>query len=127
MTFEFKANSVTGKQEASFTAKLVSDAPKSLLTYQNASGATKEYGIVSVEFEDAKGNKVVRSAGIAKANLDHGITKGESYLCRVTVDGTQAYISMSHLQGAVLASADDFGFIGVAQTTQVNSVLPVGA
>jgi len=53
MKFEFKANPVTGKQEASFTAKLVSDAPKSLLTYQNASGATKEYGIVSVEFEDA--------------------------------------------------------------------------
>ena len=113
MNFEFKANPVTNNQEATFTAKLVSDAPKNLLEYTNGKGDKKKYGLVSIEFEDAEGKKVVRSAAIPEANLAHGITKGEEYLSRVTIVGNQAFLSMSHLQGAARATAEDFGFVGV--------------
>jgi hypothetical protein len=122
----FVKNDVTGRFEANLVTKLMSTPPAvDALTqsYTNAKGEVKQFGIVTVEFENAKGEKQLASAAIAKKNLEYGVTKGENYLSRVTIaeDGS-AYISMSHLTGAARATAADFGFedvtgAGVVKTT----------
>lgn len=122
----FVKNEQTGRFEANLYAKLVSTPPAvDALTkfYTNAAGQRKEFAVVTIEFENATGQKQVASAAIAKKNLEYGVSKGETYLCRVTLteDTKDAYISMSHLTGATRATAADFGFEDVSDVVVIKT------
>ena len=113
--FNFKPNSVTGQLEANFNAKLISIG-ENFLT--NSNGVKFKVGMV--EFTNAKGELIQRSARIYEKNLSYGMPVGQSYLCTVskyvdTAGATQYDIKCSHLQGAQRATSDDFE--GVAVTS----------
>ena len=106
--FNFKPNSVTGQLEANFNAKLLS-VGQNFLT--NSNGI--KYKVGTIEFKNAQGALIQRSARIYEKNLSYGMPVGQSYLCTVSkyqdVSGTTQYdIKCSHLQGAQRASSDDF-------------------
>lgn len=102
--FQFKANPVTGLQQAQFQAKLIS-AP-SEKTLQNSNG--KNFKVVTIEFENSKGVKVQRSASIYEGNYSKGITPGKSYLTTATIADKNVYLQMSHLENATRAELEDF-------------------
>ena len=113
--FNFKPNSVTGQLEANFNAKLISIGENFL---SNSNGV--KYKVGMVEFTNAKGELIQRSARIYEKNLSYGMPVGQSYLCTVskyvdTTGATQYDIKCSHLQGAQRATSDDFE--GVAVTS----------
>lgn len=102
--FEFKTNPVTGLQQAQFQAKLIS-AP-SEKTLQNSN--KKNFKVVTIEFENSKGEKVQRSASIYEGNYSKGISVGKTYLTTATISGQNVYLQMSHLENASRAELDDF-------------------
>ena len=113
--FNFKPNSVTGQLEANFNAKLISIG-ENFLT--NTNGV--KYKVGMVEFTNAKGELIQRSARIFEKNLSYGMPVGQSYLCTVSkyidsAGATQYDIKCSHLQGAQRATSEDFE--GVAVTS----------
>ncbi len=113
--FNFKQNSVTGQLEANFNAKLI-NIGQNFLT--NINGF--KYKIGTIEFTNAKGALVQKSARIHEKNLSYGMPVGQSYLCTVSKyqdasGATQYDIKCSHLQGAQRATSDDFE--GVAVTS----------
>ena len=116
MKFNFKANPTTGVPQAQFPATL-----KSIRTtiLQNTNG--KNYKVVSLEFENANGTKQLASAAIYEGNYSKGIEVGKTYLTTVSIVEGKAYLQMSHLENAAMATADDFGFaldeVGVTATT----------
>lgn len=126
MKFQFKANPTTGLPQAQFQAVLKSISEKTLQNSNN-----KNYKVVGVEFENARGEKQLASAAIYEGNYSKGIEVGKSYLTTVTiaeVDGEKrAYMQMSHLESAALATAEDFAFdaaeVGVAANA---AVAPIG-
>lgn len=105
--FEFKANPVTGLQQAQFQAKLIS-AP-SEKTLQNSNG--KSYKICTIEFENSKGVTVRRSASIYEGNYSKGVSAGKSYLTTATISGQNVYLQMSHLENATRAELEDFEMV----------------
>lgn len=113
MEFKFKTNPVTGVPQAQFPATL-----KSVGTTVLQNTNQKNYKIVSVEFENASGTKQLASAAIYEGNYSKGIEPGKTYLTTVSVVEGKAYLQMSHLENAAMATADDFGFdvteVGVA-------------
>ena len=115
--FNFKPNSVTGQLEANFNAKLVSIG-QNFLT--NINGV--KYKVGTIEFTNAKGALVQKSARIYEKNLSYGMPVGQSYLCTVSkyidsAGATQYDIKCSHLQGAQRATSDDFESATVAVST----------
>ena len=113
--FNFKPNSVTGQLEANFNAKLISIG-ENFLT--NTNGV--KYKVGTIEFTNAKGALVQKSARIFEKNLSYGMPIGQSYLCTVSKyqdasGSTQYDIKCSHLQGAQRATSEDFE--GVAVTS----------
>ena len=113
--FNFKPNSVTGQLEANFNAKLISIG-ENFLT--NTNGV--KYKVGTIEFTNAKGALVQKSARIYEKNLSYGMPVGQSYMCTVSKyqdanGATQYDIKCSHLQGAQRATSDDFE--GVAVTS----------
>lgn len=122
MKFNFKANPTTGVPQAQFSATL-----KSIGTTLLQNTNQKNYKIVSVEFENANGTKQLASAAIYEGNYSKGIEVGKSYLTTVSVVEGKAYLQMSHLESAALATAEDFAFdaseVGVAANT---TVTPIG-
>ena len=113
--FDFKPNSVTGQLEANFNAKLIS-VGENFLT--NTNGI--KYKVGTIEFTNAQGALVQKSARIYEKNLSYGMPVGQSYLCTVSkyidsAGATQYDIKCSHLQGAQRATSDDFE--GVAVTS----------
>ena len=113
--FNFKPNSVTGQLEANFNAKLINIGENFLANSNNV-----KYKIGKIEFTNAKGVLVQKSARIYEKNLSYGMPVGQSYLCTVskyqdTSGATQYDIKCSHLQGAQRATSEDFE--GVAVTS----------
>ena len=113
--FNFKPNSVTGQLEANFNAKLVSIGQNFLTNINNV-----KYKVGTIEFTNAKGALVQKSARIYEKNLSYGMPVGQSYMCTVSKyqdasGSTQYDIKCSHLQGAQRATSDDFE--GVAVTS----------
>ena len=111
--FNFKPNSVTGQLEANFNAKLISIG-ENFLT--NINGV--KYKVGTIEFTNAKGVLVQKSARIYEKNLSYGMPVGQSYLCTVskyvdTAGATQYDIKCSHLQGAQWATSEDFEGVAV--------------
>ncbi len=115
MKFNFKPNATTGVPQAQFPAVL-----KSIGTTILQNSNQKNYKIVSIEFENANGTKQLASAAIYEGNYSKGIEVGKTYLTTVSVVDGKAYLQMSHLENAAMATADDFGFdaaeVGVAAT-----------
>jgi len=105
MNFEFKPNKTTGVPQAQFPAVL-----KSIGTTILQNSNDKNYKIVSVEFENSKGIQQLASAACYEGNYSKGIEVGKTYLTTVSVVEGKAYLQMSHLENASMASADDFGF-----------------
>ena len=67
-----------------------------------------EYVVGTIQFDGKQ-----RSAICYKANLDKGITPGQSYICNVTITAdrpNEPIISISSLTSAIRASASDFDF-----------------
>lgn len=122
MKFQFKANPTTGLPQAQFQAVLKSISEKTLQNSNN-----KNYKVVGVEFENAAGVKQLASAAIYEGNYSKGIEVGKSYLTTVTIAEGKAYLQMSHLESAALATAEDFAFdaaeVGVAANA---AVAPIG-
>ena len=113
--FNFKPNSKTGQLEANFNAKLINIGENFLANSNNV-----KYKIGKIEFTNAKGVLVQKSARIYEKNLSYGMPVGQSYLCTVskyqdTSGATQYDIKCSHLQGAQRATSEDFE--GVAVTS----------
>ena len=111
--FNFKPNSATGQLEANFNAKLISIG-ENFLT--NINGV--KYKVGTIEFTNAKGVLVQKSARIYEKNLSYGMPVGQSYLCTVskyvdTAGATQYDIKCSHLQGAQRATSEDFESVAV--------------
>ena len=111
--FNFKPNSVTGQLEANFNAKLVSIG-ENFLT--NTNGVKFKVG--TIEFTNAKGTLVQKSARIYEKNLSYGMPVGQSYMCTVSKyqdasGSTQYDIKCSHLQGAQRATSEDFEVVAV--------------
>ena len=115
MKFNFKTNPVTNLPQAQFQAVLKSISEKTL---QNSN--QKNYKVVGVEFENASGSKQLASAAIYEGNYSKGIEVGKSYLTTVTISEGKAYLQMSHLESAALATAEDFAFdaaeVGITAT-----------
>lgn len=107
--FEFKPNPVTGLQQAQFQAKLIS-AP-SEKTLQNSN--KKNFKIVTIEFENSKGETVRRSASIYEGNYKNPISVGKSYLTTATISGKDVYLQMSHLENATRAELEDFEMVSL--------------
>lgn len=104
-TFQFKPNPVTGLQQAQFQAKLISTPSEK--TLQNSNG--KNFKVVTIEFENSKGETVRRSASIYEGNYSKGnLTVGKTYLTTATISGKDVYLQMSHLENASRAELDDF-------------------
>ena len=111
--FNFKPNSVTGQLEANFNAKLVSIGQNFLTNINKV-----KYKVGTIEFTNAKGELVQKSARIYEKNLSYGMPVGQSYLCTVSKyqdasGSTQYDIKCSHLQGAQRATSDDFEGVSV--------------
>lgn len=115
--FTFKVNPVTGNPETTFTGTLkqVSDDVR-----ENVNGT--KYRLATIEFVNADG--VVKSAGcmIYEKNYSHGMTVGKDYLCTAARTDQGILITVSHLQNAVRATDDDFGFDGVVAETPAEAV-----
>ena len=111
--FNFKPNSVTGQLEANFKAKLI-NIGENFLTNSNK----VRYKIGKIEFTNAQGALVQKSARIYEKNLSYGMPVGQSYLCTVSKyqdasGSTQYDIKCSHLQGAERATSEDFESVAV--------------
>ena len=111
--FNFKPNSVTGQLEANFNAKLINIGENFLTNINNV-----KYKVGKIEFTNAKGVLVQKSARIYERNLSYGMPVGQSYLCTVSKyqdasGSTQYDIKCSHLQGAQRATSDDFEVVAV--------------
>lgn len=121
MKFIFKTNPTTGRPQAQFQAVLKSISEKTLQNTNN-----KNYKVVGVEFENAAGVKQLASAAIYEGNYSKGVEVGKSYLTTVTIaEGGQAYLQMSHLESAALATADDFAFDAAEVGIAANAAAPV--
>lgn len=103
--FTFKVNPATGNPETTFTGTLkqVSDDVR-----ENVNGTP--YRLATIEFTNADG--VIKTAGcmIYEKNYSHGMTIGKDYLCTAAKTTQGMLITVSHLQNAVRATEDDFGF-----------------
>lgn len=100
----------SGNQTATFMGKLI-NIGENVLNLNN--NKQTEYLVGTVEFENAKNETVQRSAIIYMANYKHGMTTGNTYLCNLTLiadKNNEPVITVSHLQNASRATADDFGF-----------------
>lgn len=121
MKFNFKQNPTTGVPQAQFPATLKSIGTKVL---QNSND--KNYKVVSVEFENANGTKQLASAAIYEGNYSKGIEVGKTYLTTVSIVEGKAYLQMSHLENAAMATADDFAFdaaeVGVTATAAAGTI-----
>lgn len=106
---EWESNQA-GNPTNQFMATLVTLPGETVL--ENSNG--KKYKLATLEYETAEGKTVQRSAAIYEGNYAHPNAElkiGNSYLTTVTIVGKEAYLQMSHLQGAERASIDDFGTI----------------
>lgn len=109
-------NDQNGNLRMQFAGKLVAPLSETVLELNNAKRT--KYRIASIEFTNAKGQTVQRSAAIFEGNYSKGpLTVGENYLCTVTMTTNSEtgeiipYIQMSHLVAGVgRATADDFDF-----------------
>ena len=111
--FNFKPNSVTGQLEANFNAKLINIGENFLTNINNV-----KYKVGKIEFTNAKGALVQKSARIYERNLSYGMPVGQSYLCTVSkyidsAGATQYDVKCSHLQGAERATSEDFESVAV--------------
>lgn len=106
-------NETTGKEDMQFSGKLISISDKVLQNSNN-----KNYKVVTVEFEDLKGN-IQKASGICyEGNYKNGVEVGKEYLCTASEANGNAYIQMSHLPGAAdRPTLDMFGFVSEAVTT----------
>lgn len=117
-------NDQNGNPRMQFGGKLVSPLSTTVLELNNAKRT--KYKIANVEFINAKGQAVQRSATIFEGNYSKGeLTVGETYLCTVTMVTNKEtgeitpYIKMSHLVAdADRATADDFDFVEVEDTAE---------
>lgn len=117
-------NDQNGNQRMQFSGKLISPLSPTVLELNNEKRT--KYRIANVEFTNAKGQVVQRSAAIFEGNYSKGeLTVGENYLCTVTLvvnkqtGEVTPYIQMSHLvAGAGRATADDFDFVEVEDAAE---------
>lgn len=110
-----KSTNAQGNQVIQFHAKLVS--PLSETTLQNSNGTN--YKLVTVEFENAKGETKQVSASIYEGNYSKGVTVGQIYLTTATIVDKKVYLQMSHLTGAPRPDLEDFAGMFDAVPTSV--------
>lgn len=109
--FRNVTNKITGQTEKQFSAKLVSiaDAPM-----QNKTTG-KDYYPCTIEFVNANGQIVQRTAIVYGANKSYGMEVGSEYMATaqqgVNSKGEPAvYVHLSHLTFVNGATEDDFDF-----------------
>ena len=91
-----------------FTGKLIN---LSEATLKNTNG--KNYKVAEVEFTNAKGELVKRSAVVYEGNYGKGMTIGNEYLCTASQTEQGVIIQVSHLNGtADRPDTTDFDFAG---------------
>jgi len=105
-----QVNEVTGNSEMQFISKLLSISEKVLV---NVNG--KNYKVATIEFVNADGELVRRSAFVYEGNYQNGMEIGTQYLTTAakTIDANgepSVIIHVSHLTGADRATLDDFQF-----------------
>lgn len=103
MAFTKVWNDQQQQYDVQFPAHLVSVSDQIL---QNVNGT--EYRVGTIEFENAKGNSVRRSAMIYENNYQYGMTPGETYLATGKQTEQGVLVTLSHLQGAARPQEDDF-------------------
>lgn len=119
--FQTVFNEYTKQNEVQFQATLVSLSDTEM---ENKNGTP--YYLATVEFENAKGINVQRSAIVYKANADNGMTPGKSYLCTAITGDQGTLIRMSHLEQAARATADDFGDAFTSTTVNKTATVAEG-
>lgn len=115
--FNLKFNPEYGQMEGQFKAKVVSLGNTIMTTSKG-----KPYVVGTIQFANADGEQVERSAICYEANKGK-IVLGETYLCNIVVTQdrpNEPIISISPLTNAVRATADDFGFDATNIFTDVN-------
>lgn len=113
-------NETTGIEEMQFGGKLLSIS-ESVLTNING----KKYKVATIEFEDIVGSIKRCTALVYEGNYQHGVTKGETYLCTATPTDQGVIVKMSHLvYNGDRATADMFGFDVVEEGTATPTMQP---
>jgi hypothetical protein len=107
---KFSINEVTGVQQATFSAKLLSISD---VTKTNANG--KNYKIATIEFNDVNEEKQRATAICYEGNYSKGMENGKSYLATASQTDSGAIIQLSHLQNADAPTASMFGFEGAVE------------
>lgn len=105
MNLTWKQNEQTGNYEANFSAKLMSVSDKTFAS-NNEKGTL--YRAVTIQLENGSSYQGI----MYEANYQHGVTMGNSYLCRAINSGKDenVLITVSHLAAAPRATVKDFGF-----------------
>ena len=105
MNLNWKKNDLTGNYEANFSAKLMSVSDR---VFQSNNEKATPYRVATVQLEDGK----AVSGIMYDANYQHGVTVGNTYLCRAITSGQDdnVLVTVSHLTAAARATTKDFGF-----------------
>lgn len=106
--FKKVPNTVTKRNEVQFSSKLIA-VNDDARTYKNNDGVEKKYFLATVEFENASGQTVRKTASIPEKNMSYGMDVGNSYLTTATKDGDRIYLRLSHLVPVDAATVEDFG------------------
>jgi len=111
-TYKKIQNLKTGVSEFLFNAKLLKIG-ENVIKNSNS----KDYRIVTLEFELPNGEQVQRTAICYASNYEYGIEEGKDYLSNLSFDEKgEPQIRMSHLNNADRASVEDFS--GLFQATK---------
>ena len=105
MNLTWKQNETTGNYEANFSAKLMSVSDKTFAS-NNEKGTL--YRAVTIQLENGNSFQGI----MYESNYKHGVTIGNSYLCRAINSGKDenVLLTVSHLAAAPRATTKDFGF-----------------
>ena len=105
MNLTWKQNEMTGNYEANFSAKLMSVSDR---TFESKNEKGTLYRAVTVQLENGNSFQGI----MYESNYKHGVTIGNSYLCRAINSGKDenVLLTVSHLASAPRATTKDFGF-----------------
>ena len=104
--FRNVTNKITGATEKQFSAKLVSIAD---VPMQNKT-TNKDYYPCTIEFVNANGQIVQRTAIVYGANKSYGMEVGNEYMATAQKVEDRVYVHLSHLTFVNGATNDDFDF-----------------
>lgn len=111
--FRNVANKITGATEKQFGAKLVSIATDPMTNQTTG----KPYYPCTIEFVNANGQIVQRTAIVYGKNFDYGMEVGKEYMATAQKVDDRVYVHLSHLTFVNGATDEDFDFD--AEVTEV--------